>query len=160
MAYSESMKPKHTNPFTATLGATPPLLVGRSDAIDDFGFALDEGPGAHERISLMGAAASGKQSCSTLLKMKHSRAAGSRSAILQQPVLLSAYAVALSSACPRTGSNSRGSTSPSSALAADLIGIPALSRIQHTRYAMRLRICWLINANWTGKPARSPAECS
>ena len=53
MAYSESMKPKHTNPFTATLGATPPLLVGRSDAIDDFGFALDEGPGAHERISLI-----------------------------------------------------------------------------------------------------------
>ena len=47
------MKPKHTNPFTATLGATPPLLVGRSDAIDDFGFALDEGPGAHERISLI-----------------------------------------------------------------------------------------------------------
>lgn len=161
MAYSESMKPKHTNPFTATLGATPPLLVGRSDAIDDFGFALDEGPGAHERISLIiGPAASGKPSCSTLSKMKHSRAAGSGSAILQQPVLLSASAAALSNACPRTGSNSRGSTSPSSALAADLIGIPALSRNQHTRYAMRLRICWLINANWTGKPARSPAECS
>lgn len=47
------MNPKHTNPFTATLGATPPLLVGRSDAIRDFGFALDEGPGAHERISLI-----------------------------------------------------------------------------------------------------------
>lgn len=44
---------KQTNPFKATLGATPPLLVGRSDAIDDFGFALDEGPGAHERISLI-----------------------------------------------------------------------------------------------------------
>ena len=53
MDYSEGMKPKHTNPFTATLGATPPLLVGRSDAIRDFGFALDEGAGAHERISLI-----------------------------------------------------------------------------------------------------------
>ena len=48
-----SMKPKNTNPFRATFGAAPPLLVGRSDAIRDFGFALDEGPGAHERISLI-----------------------------------------------------------------------------------------------------------
>ena len=47
------MNPKRTNPFRATFGATPPLLVGRSDAIRDFGFALDEGPGAHERISLI-----------------------------------------------------------------------------------------------------------
>lgn len=47
------MKPKNTNPFRATFGAAPPLLVGRSDAIRDFGFALDEGPGAHERISLI-----------------------------------------------------------------------------------------------------------
>ena len=41
------------NPFKATLGATPPLLVGRSEAIRDFAFALEEGSGAHERISLI-----------------------------------------------------------------------------------------------------------
>lgn len=41
------------NPFKATLGATPPLLVGRADTIEDFGFALDDGVGAHERISLV-----------------------------------------------------------------------------------------------------------
>ena len=41
------------NPFRATLGATPPLLVGRSEAVQNFAFALDDGPGAHERISLI-----------------------------------------------------------------------------------------------------------
>lgn len=41
------------NPFKATLGATPPLLVGRNDAIENFTFALEEGPGAHERVSLV-----------------------------------------------------------------------------------------------------------
>lgn len=47
------MSSQRTNPFTATLGATPPLLVGRNEVIQDFGFALDDGPGAHERISLI-----------------------------------------------------------------------------------------------------------
>lgn len=41
------------NPFKATLGATPPLLVGREEVIRTFGFALDDGPGAHERVSLI-----------------------------------------------------------------------------------------------------------
>ncbi|MBP3088410.1 ATP-binding protein [Corynebacterium sp. sy017] len=41
------------NPFNATLGATPPLLVGRSEIIRDFRFSLDDGPGTHERISLI-----------------------------------------------------------------------------------------------------------
>lgn len=41
------------NPFRATLGATPPLLVGRNEAVQNFAFALDDGPGAHERISLI-----------------------------------------------------------------------------------------------------------
>lgn len=82
------MNPKPTNPFTATFGATPPLLVGHSDAIRDFGFALDEGPGAHERISLIiGPVASGKPSFSTLSKTKRSSAVGSRSVTLQQPAL-------------------------------------------------------------------------
>ena len=40
------------NPYKATLGATPPLLVGRDEAIRDFSYALDDGPGTHERISL------------------------------------------------------------------------------------------------------------
>ena len=40
------------NPYKATLGASPPLLVGRDEAIRDFSYALDDGPGTHERISL------------------------------------------------------------------------------------------------------------
>lgn len=35
-----------TNPFTPTFGAPPPLLVGRSDMLDAFQDALDEGPGS------------------------------------------------------------------------------------------------------------------
>ncbi|WIM71035.1 ATP-binding protein [Corynebacterium suedekumii] len=41
------------NPFRATLGATPPVLVGRSDVLEDFALALDEGPGSHERVTLI-----------------------------------------------------------------------------------------------------------
>ena len=41
------------NPFRASLGSTPPLLVGREEVIDDFRLALSEGPGAHERVSLL-----------------------------------------------------------------------------------------------------------
>lgn len=42
-----------TNPFRASLGTSPPLLVGRDEILDDFRLALEEGPGAHERISLL-----------------------------------------------------------------------------------------------------------
>lgn len=41
------------NPFTATLGATPPYLAGRKDSIEEFAYALDDDPGSHERISLV-----------------------------------------------------------------------------------------------------------
>lgn len=41
------------NPFKASLGATPPVLVGRDDSIDDFELALENGPGTHERISVV-----------------------------------------------------------------------------------------------------------
>ncbi|GAB3946160.1 AAA family ATPase [Corynebacterium tapiri] len=41
------------NPFRATLGSTPPYLAGREDEIEDFENALDDGPGSHERISLI-----------------------------------------------------------------------------------------------------------
>ena len=44
---------KIQNPFKATLGATPPLLVGREEAVENFTAALEEGPGTHERISLV-----------------------------------------------------------------------------------------------------------
>lgn len=40
------------NPFSASFGVSPPLLVGRDDIIDDFGTGLDEGPGAPERVTL------------------------------------------------------------------------------------------------------------
>lgn len=42
-----------SNPFRATLGSTPPYLAGRRHEIEDFAEALDDGPGAHECISLI-----------------------------------------------------------------------------------------------------------
>ncbi|KQB86647.1 ATP-binding protein [Corynebacterium lowii] len=41
------------NPFNASLGVSPPVLVGRDGDIEDFSWALDSGPGSHERISLI-----------------------------------------------------------------------------------------------------------
>lgn len=41
------------NPFRATLGSSPPYLAGRRDEIFDFAEALDDGPGSHERVSLI-----------------------------------------------------------------------------------------------------------
>ena len=41
------------NPFRATLGSSPRFLAGRDVEISEFGLALDEGTGAHERISLI-----------------------------------------------------------------------------------------------------------
>lgn len=40
------------NPFTPTFGSPPPLLVGRGELIEDFGYALDDGPGAPGRATL------------------------------------------------------------------------------------------------------------
>lgn len=49
------------NPFTPTFGVTPPLLVGRSDLIEDFAAALEDGPGAPGRATLYtGARGTGK----------------------------------------------------------------------------------------------------
>lgn len=42
-----------SNPFRATLGSTPPFLAARHNEISDFAEALDDGPGAHERVSLI-----------------------------------------------------------------------------------------------------------
>ncbi|MDP9831427.1 ATP-binding protein [Trueperella abortisuis] len=42
-----------TNPFRATLGSTPPYLAGREHEVADFAEALADGPGTHERISLI-----------------------------------------------------------------------------------------------------------
>lgn len=41
------------NPFKPTLGATPPALVGREAVLDEFRFALRNGPGTHERVSVV-----------------------------------------------------------------------------------------------------------
>ncbi|MEW6583426.1 MAG: ATP-binding protein [Actinomycetota bacterium] len=40
------------NPFTPTFGVSPPLLVGRSDLLDEFAEALEEGPGSPGRATL------------------------------------------------------------------------------------------------------------
>jgi hypothetical protein len=49
------------NPFSATFGVSPPLLVGRDGLLDEFGDALDDGPGAAARATLYtGARGAGK----------------------------------------------------------------------------------------------------
>lgn len=40
------------NPFRPTAGATPPLLVGRDDLLEEFGEALEDGPGAPGRLAV------------------------------------------------------------------------------------------------------------
>lgn len=40
------------NPFSPTFGVSPPLLVGRDDLLEDFGDALDGGPGSPGRSTL------------------------------------------------------------------------------------------------------------
>ncbi|WP_448058907.1 ATP-binding protein [Cellulomonas hominis] len=40
------------NPFRPTAGATPPLLVGRQEILEEFAESLDDGPGAPGRLSL------------------------------------------------------------------------------------------------------------
>ena len=40
------------NPFTPTFGVSPPLLVGRSDLLEDFTASLEDGPGAPGRMTL------------------------------------------------------------------------------------------------------------
>lgn len=50
-----------SNPFTPTFGVSPPLLVGRSELLEDFTAGLEEGPGAPGRVSLYtGARGTGK----------------------------------------------------------------------------------------------------
>ncbi len=41
------------NPFTPTFGTSPALLVGRTPVIEEFGYALDDGPGAPGRALLL-----------------------------------------------------------------------------------------------------------
>ncbi len=50
-----------TNPFTASFGVDPPLLVGRDGLLSEFAEALDDGPGATGRATLYtGARGTGK----------------------------------------------------------------------------------------------------
>ncbi len=49
------------NPFHASFGVSPPLLVGRDGALEDFVEALEDGPGASGRATLYtGARGAGK----------------------------------------------------------------------------------------------------
>ena len=50
-----------SNPFHASFGVSPPLLVGRDNLLDDFSEALEDGPGAAGRATLYtGARGAGK----------------------------------------------------------------------------------------------------
>src|SRR3984957_7077779 len=50
-----------SNPFHASFGVRPPLLVGRDDLLEDFAEALEDGPGAAGRATLYpGARGAGK----------------------------------------------------------------------------------------------------
>lgn len=49
------------NPFTAALGVSPAVLAGREEELDLITMAMLDGPGAHERVSVVsGARGSGK----------------------------------------------------------------------------------------------------
>lgn len=55
------MAPSARNPFKPTFGASPPLLVGRDELIQDFSDALDDGPGSPARATIYtGARGTGK----------------------------------------------------------------------------------------------------
>ena len=41
------------NPYTATMGKTPPVVAGHDSYVQDFAEALYDGPGTHERISIV-----------------------------------------------------------------------------------------------------------
>lgn len=41
------------NPFTATVGKTPVVVAGRDEYLRDFDTAIQDGPGSHERISII-----------------------------------------------------------------------------------------------------------
>lgn len=41
------------NPFTPTVGKTPVVLAGRDEFLRDFDAAIQDGPGSHERISII-----------------------------------------------------------------------------------------------------------
>lgn len=41
------------SPFTPTFGSTPPALVGRQQEVDDFAYALDNGPGSKGRATFV-----------------------------------------------------------------------------------------------------------
>lgn len=41
------------NPFKPTAGATPPLLVGRNDVLEEIQESLDDGPGAPARLTIL-----------------------------------------------------------------------------------------------------------
>lgn len=48
-----SIPSRPRNPFTATVGKTPLVLAGRDEYLEDFNSALWDGPGSHERISIV-----------------------------------------------------------------------------------------------------------
>ena len=52
---------RQRNPFKPTFGASPPLLVGRDELLQDFSEALEAGPGAPARATIYtGARGTGK----------------------------------------------------------------------------------------------------
>ncbi|MGJ4070839.1 AAA family ATPase [Corynebacterium macclintockiae] len=48
-----SIPARPRNPFTATVGKTPLVLAGRDEYLRDFDAAIQDGPGSHERISII-----------------------------------------------------------------------------------------------------------
>lgn len=48
-----SIPARRRNPFTATVGKTPLVVAGRDEFLRDFDAAIWDGPGSHERISIV-----------------------------------------------------------------------------------------------------------
>lgn len=52
IVYNDAMA-RTKNPFSPGTGTTPPYLAGRVEELTDFRYALLDGPGSHERLSLV-----------------------------------------------------------------------------------------------------------
>ena len=57
---------KAVNPFKPTAGMNPPELIGRDTVLDDFAEALENGPGAPDRLMRISGAEAQVKRCSLM----------------------------------------------------------------------------------------------
>ncbi len=109
------------NPFKPTAGATPPLLVGRSEVVDEFGESIGDGPGAPSRLlRFTGARGVGK----TVMLTEIADVAEQRGWVTISETATPGLVQRLTSAATRTLHDIDPSTAPHREVTA--IGLPSL----------------------------------